>query len=84
MNNNEFLHKQVSSNINVDIAEYHKMKFIYNAIQSGWEVKLKNNKYFFNKKHNNQKEIYLEDYIKNFVEENMDLNTLIKIGRAHV
>lgn len=77
MDNVENIHNPLPQNINMDELEFHKMKFIYNAIQSGWEVKLKNNNYIFKKKHNNQKEIYLENYIKTFVEENMDFNKLI-------
>ena len=77
MDNVENIHNPLPQNINMDGIEFHKMKFIYNAIQSGWEVKLNNNKYIFKKKHNNQKEIYLENYIKTFVAENMDFNKLI-------
>jgi len=77
MDNNENVHTHLPNNINIDAIEFHKMKFIYNAIQSGWEVKLNNNKYIFNKKHNHQKEIYLENYLKTFVEENIDLSKLI-------
>jgi len=62
----------------VNCIEFQKMSFIYNAIQSGWEVKLNNkDKYVFKKKHENRKEIYLENYLKTFVEENLDFNHLI-------
>ena len=51
--------------IHVNFIDFQKMSFIYNAIQSGWEVKLNNkNKYVFKKKHENRKEIYLENYLK--------------------
>mgnify|MGYP006093443189 FL=1 len=68
----------IPEKINVNCIEFQKMSFIYNAIQSGWEVKLNNkDKYVFKKKHENQKEIYLENYLKTFVEENVDFNHLI-------
>jgi len=68
----------IPEKINVNCIEFQKMSFIYNAIQSGWEVKLNNkDKYVFKKKHENLKEIYLENYLKTFVEENVDFNHLI-------
>ena len=63
--------------ISVDRVLFHKMSFIYNALQSGWEVKMIKDKYSFKKKHDNSKEIYLENYLKNFVERNIDINKLI-------
>ena len=75
--NNLISHEPMSENINIDCIDFHKMSFIYNAIQSGWSVKLKNKKYVFKKKHNDKKEIYLENYLKDFVEKNMDFNNLI-------
>ena len=41
-----------TSTISVDRVLFHKMSFIYNALQSGWEVKMTNDKYSFKKKHN--------------------------------
>ena len=54
------------------------MTFIYNAIQNGWEVKLKDDKYIFSKKHEGKKEIFLDTYLKKFIEKNMDINQLIQ------
>ena len=49
----------------------HKMLFIYNAIEDGWSVKKINNLYIFTKKHENKKELYLDNYLKKFIKENM-------------
>ena len=49
------------------------MRFIYNAIESGWNVKKIDNKYYFCKKHEGKKEIYLETYLQKFIEDNMKL-----------
>ena len=75
--NKTIISENIPPNINVNCIEFHKMSFIYNAIQSGWEVKLKDNKYIFKKKHGNRKEIYLENYLKTFIENNLDINNLI-------
>jgi hypothetical protein len=52
------------------------MALIYNAVQSGWRVEKKDEKYIFSKKHEGKKEVYLETYVKNFLERNMDISTL--------
>jgi hypothetical protein len=50
-----------------------KMSFIFNALQNGWEIKMKNNKYHFTKKHENKQEIYLDSYLTHFLKTNMDV-----------
>lgn len=51
-----------------------KMIFIYNAIMSGWTVKLVGeNKFQFKQKRINMKqEVLLDDYLRKFVRENMN------------
>ena len=48
-----------------------KMVFIHNALDKGWSVKKNNNLYIFTKKHENKKELYLDNYLKKFIIENM-------------
>ena len=50
-----------------------KMIFIHNALDKGWSVKKNNNIYIFTKKHENKKELYLDNYLKKFIKENMIL-----------
>jgi len=61
-----------SEDNNIDFITLKKMKFIYNAIESGWSVKLVNNKYIFTKKHEGKKEVYLDDYLNNFIKSNIN------------
>ena len=51
--------------------QLHKMIFIHNALDKGWCVKKNNNLYIFTKKHENKKELYLDNYLKKFIKENM-------------
>ena len=44
-----------------------KIQFIYNAIEDGWVVKKKGEHYIFTKNHNNEKEIFTESYLNNFI-----------------
>jgi len=70
---------KLSININkeketeIDFINLQKMRFIYNAIDCGWNVKKIDNKYYFSKKHEGKKEIYLESYLQKFIENNMKL-----------
>jgi hypothetical protein len=60
-----------ATNLTVDFIELQKMSFINNAIDAGWSVKKRDDKYFFSKKHENKKEVYLETYLQKFIEENL-------------
>ena len=56
---------------NIDYITLQKMKFLYNALETGWTVAKKEDKYVFNKKHEGEKEIYLESYLQQFIVDNM-------------
>lgn len=60
----------------IDYVEFQKMAFIYNAVNSGWEVKNRNDSYIFTKKHEGKKEVYLDCYLQRFIEKNMDISQL--------
>jgi hypothetical protein len=63
--------------INTDKIDYitlQKMKFLYNALEDGWSVVKKEDKYIFNKNHEGEKEIYLESYLQDFIIDNMSDN----------
>ena len=62
--------------LEIDYIKLQKMAFVYNALQSGWTVTMKDHTYVFTKKHEGKKEIYLDTYLKSFVEKNMDINKI--------
>lgn len=62
---------------NIDYVLLQKMAFLYNALENGWSIKKKSDKYIFHKNHNNQKEVYLDDYLKKFIIKNFDINKII-------
>jgi hypothetical protein len=74
---NEISFNEINLNMNketeIDFIKLQKMRFIYNAIDSGWNVKKIDNKFYFSKKHEGKKEIYLETYLQKFIEDNMKL-----------
>ena len=65
-------------NMQMDCIKLQKMALIYNAVQSGWRVERKDEKYIFSKKHEGKKEVYLETYVRDFIEKKRKINTLIK------
>jgi hypothetical protein len=48
-----------------------KMKFIYNALEKGWSVKKNEDTYVFTKKHEGRREVFMENYLENFIQENI-------------
>ena len=67
-------------NNNIDIISIQKMIFIYNAILSGWTVKMIDNDRFefIKSKDNISKEVYLNNYLNKFIKENLtDINKIL-------
>ena len=65
---------------NIDIISIQKMIFIYNAILSGWTVKMIDNDRFefIKSKENISKEVYLNNYLQKFIKENLtDINKIL-------
>lgn len=63
--------------IKVDAIKMQKMVFIYNALEEGWNIEKKKDLYIFNKKHENKKEVYLDKYLKSFIEGNIDFSKIL-------
>jgi hypothetical protein len=65
-----------SNNIKLDKSTFVKMTFIYNAVNNGWTVQKKKDKYTFNKPHENRKEVFESSYLESFIKNNIDANKL--------
>jgi hypothetical protein len=63
--------------LQIDTIKLHKMAFLYNALEEGWKIKKKENVYIFTKNHENKKEVFLDNYLKKFIEQNFDINNII-------
>jgi hypothetical protein len=50
-----------------------EMIFIYNAVNNGWKIKKKNDKYVFSKKHNNKKTFYNNSFVNKFISKQVSL-----------
>ena len=59
---------------NINCITLQKMALIYNALEDGWTVKKRGEKYIFIKSHKGKKEVYLDDYLRLFMTDNLDIN----------
>ncbi len=66
-----------STDLTINIVQLQKMAFLFNALENGWTIKKKKNCYIFSKNHEGKKEVYLDSYLKRFMEENIDFNKII-------
>ncbi len=67
------LNIDIPTDLTVDLIQFQKMSFIYNAIEAGWSVKKNIDKYTFSKKHEGKQEVYLETYLQKFIEANLKI-----------
>jgi mannose/fructose/N-acetylgalactosamine-specific phosphotransferase system component IIB len=65
-------------NSDLEIVELQKMIFIYNALKTGWSVKMVNNgKFEFRQsKSNVKKEVFLDDYLQKFIKDNLNIENI--------
>ena len=63
-----------TNNMKIDCILLQKMIFLYNALDKGWTIKKKKNAYVFTKNHEGKKEVMLDDYLKRFMLENLDIS----------
>jgi len=61
----------------LDTIIFNKMLFIFNALESGWEIKKNEDSYIFTKPHEDKREVFLDNYLRKFLEKNLDINNLI-------
>ena len=64
--------------LNIDYIKVQKMAFLYNALENGWTIKKYKEAYKFTKSHQGAKEIFLDSYLRRFMKENIDLNSILE------
>ena len=63
---------------NIDFIQLQKMAFLYNALENGWKIEKKSDYYIFKKKHEGEKEVYLDTYLKHFMKENFSMENFFQ------
>ena len=66
------------SELDIDYIKLQKMAFLYNALENGWTIKKYKEAYKFTKHHQGAKEIFLDSYLRRFMKENIDLNSILE------
>jgi hypothetical protein len=65
-----------TNEIEMDSIKLHKIIFLNNALENGWTINKKGNLYIFKKKHENKKEVLLDDYLRRFMVKNFTINNI--------
>jgi len=66
------------SDLKIDNKEFHKLIFIYNALQDGWTIKKREERYIFTKHNNKDKEVYMDNFLKKFIIKNFNIDKFIE------
>ena len=72
----ELMNKEITNKETLDMnkelrQEIYIMIFLMNALESGWSIRKKDNKFVFRKSHNHRKEVYSDNYLVNFLKNNL-------------
>jgi hypothetical protein len=59
----------------IDASTFAKMSFVYNAVNDGWVVRKKKEKYVFVRPHDNRKEVFESAYLEAFIKRNMPITS---------
>tara|TARA_B100001142_G_C13845327_1_gene465973 strand:- start:102 stop:299 length:198 start_codon:yes stop_codon:yes gene_type:complete len=62
---------------NSNVIEHKKMKFIFNALNDGWEIRKEGDSYIFTKKHEGKKEVFSNNYLRDFVLKNSETEKIL-------
>ena len=68
---------EIKNTLQIDTIKLHKMVFLYNALEEGWKINKKKDVYIFTKNHEGKKEVFLDDYLKKFLEKNFNIDQII-------
>jgi hypothetical protein len=63
--------------VSLEIQKFQKMVFLYNALENGWSIKKRKDKYIFTKNHEGKKEVFDETYLTTFMKQNMNINNIL-------
>jgi hypothetical protein len=70
----DIVHALQSNDITtIDATTFAKMSFVFNAINDGWTVRKKKDKYVFVRPHDNRKEVFENAYLEAFIKTNMSI-----------
>ena len=65
-----------NNKMKIDNNTFHKMVFIFNALDDGWSIKKVNDSFILKKNHEGKTEIFNEDYLENFMKSKFDMSKI--------
>ena len=72
--------KIADKQLEIDKIKFHKMVFLFNALDDGWSIKKRKNSYYFIKNHEGKKEILSDNYISTFMKDNIDITKIFTLN----
>jgi hypothetical protein len=69
--------EELNGEAKLDYIKFQKMVFLYNALESGWSIKKRKDKYIFVKNHEGKKEVFDESFLSSFMKQNMNINNIL-------
>lgn len=75
--------KTDNNNLPTEVVHFQKMLFIFNALLSGWTVKMVDNDKFEFKKDRKNQEVDLDNYLRTFVLQNLSVNNIPGISNGN-
>ena len=67
----EFFSSSITSRVAHTISTHQKNIFIMTALDNGWRVKKRHNKYIFTKNHKGKKSFFINGFLEKFLEMNI-------------
>lgn len=68
---------ELGDHSNINVVTLHKMALVYNAVQDGWNVKKRGDKYIFSKPHQNKREVMCESFLKTFLRDSVEVRKVM-------
>lgn len=62
----------------INLVKLHRLAMIQNALDDGWKIEKRGTSYIFSKHHNQQREIFEEDYLNKFLSNKLNLSGICK------
>jgi len=60
----------------ISLVKLHRLAMIQNALDDGWRIEKRETSYIFTKPHENQRDVFEEDYLNRFLCEKLKLKVL--------
>lgn len=65
-----------TDNLPIDVVHFQKMLFVFNALITGWTVKMIDNDTFEFKKDRKNQEVNLDNYLRTFILQNLSIDNI--------